>query len=701
MSQHATHRLLNEILKGVPSAAVAFSLDGQCLAANFPACQLMACEQLPATFDEVLHALPVSLTHQLRVLWQCYQQGSPLATVRATFQGRYFRLHGVVLGAQGDEHNGVLFTLEEITQRVRQETQLEVFRQGVANYREMQQEDARWTFILDALKRITNSEYALIGEVVSGQNKEPNLRIHAISDLSWSEESRQLMEKLRSGEMTLSNPKSLLGRVFAHGETVLTNELAQHPHRGGFPPGHPTIYNFLGLPIYEAGQLIGMIGVANASQGYSVNLAKELQPFLVTCGLLINLYRDSRQREEMVRHLKAARDDAERANRAKNDFLASMSHELRTPLNSILGYGQLLARLNGDVPPKVATFSQHIVQSGQQLLAQISDLLDFAHLGQAPAQVAQVPVPLDTIVHDVIQHFQPLAAQRSIHIVGHVVKPAWAKGERLRIQRILHQLVSNAIKFQAAGGRVELTLIDDGQKIGIAVTDQGKGIDAMHHEAVFLPFNRLDAGMGVVEGTGVGLSLANHLAQSVNGRITLVSELGQGACFTLWLSRASDPGRAPNQTTSGIHNTAMLDDDGRTIRCLLYVEDNRINQRLMEKIIASREYWRMDLAGSAEEGLEKLDAQAYDLVLMDISLPGMDGYAALKQIRSNQRTAHLPVVAVSAHASDHDIQRGLQQGFNDYMTKPVDIERLHHLLDQPMAAVSPKDGASDGEAGKW
>ncbi|MDP3536219.1 MAG: histidine kinase dimerization/phospho-acceptor domain-containing protein, partial [Halomonas sp.] len=272
-------------------------------------------------------------------------------------------------------------------------------------------------------KRITNSEYALIGEVASDADTVPSLRIHAISDLSWSEESRQLMEKLRSGEMTLSNPNSLLGRVFAHGETVLTNELTQHPHRGGFPPGHPTIYNFLGLPIYDNDQLIGMIGVANASQGYSTTLADELKPFLVTCGLLINLYRDSRQREEMVRHLEAARDDAERANRAKDDFLASMSHELRTPLNSILGYAQLLSRLKGDMPPKVATFPQHIVQSGQQLLAQISDLLDFAHLGQAPSPVPKMPVQLADVIDDVIHHFQPLAAQRAIHIVCDLATP--------------------------------------------------------------------------------------------------------------------------------------------------------------------------------------------------------------------------------------------------------------------------------------
>ncbi|WP_404472073.1 response regulator [Vreelandella venusta] len=699
MSQYAATTLLCDSIQGLPSATMAFSAAGQCWAANTPACELMALKQAPGSFEEAVRAMPVPLAHLLTVLWQCYQQGGRLETVQATFRGRHFSLHGTALGEPCDAHHGVMFTLEERTQEVRQETQLEVFRQGVANYREMKQEDARWTFILDALKRITNSEYALIGEVASGADAVPSLRIHAISDLSWSEESRQLMEKLRSGEMTLSNPKSLLGRVFAHGETVLTNELNQHPHRGGFPPGHPTIYNFLGLPIYDADQLIGMIGVANASQGYSTTLAEELRPFLVTCGLLINLYRDSRQREEMMRHLEAARDDAERANRAKDDFLASMSHELRTPLNSILGYAQLLSRLKGDMPPKVATFSQHIVQSGQQLLAQISDLLDFANLGQAPSPVPQVPVQLNDVIDDVIHHFQPLAAQQAIHIVCDLATPVWANGERLRIQRILHQLVSNAIKFQPDGGQVALTMVEGGQEIGIAVTDQGKGIDSAHHEAVFVPFNRLDAGMGVVEGTGVGLSLANHLAKSLSGRITLVSELDKGACFTLWLCRALPPSAlSPAADISDTQGTALEAGD-RAVRCLLYVEDNRINQRLMQKIIASREHWRMDLAGSAEEGLEKLDAHAYDLVLMDISLPGMDGYAALKHIRANQRTAHLPVVAVSAHASDDDIQRGLQQGFNDYMTKPVDIERLQHVLEHHLTQT-PRANRY-GETGNW
>lgn len=662
--------LIRHCVEGVPNAAFAYSASGQCWAANARACALMKVETPPRTLAQTLSSLPAALAEQLQVLWQRYQQGMTPGVLDASFKGLHYRVHGASLGEAGSRQQGIMFSLEEVTQQVRQEIQLEVFRQGVANYRDMQGKDARWHFMLDALKRLTNSEYALIGETVDRFGSLPSLRIHAISDLSWSAESRCLMERLRSGEMTLSNADSLLGRVFAHGETVLTDDLAHHPQRGGFPPGHPTIYNFLGIPIHDGGKTIGMLGVANTSQGYTSTLAEELAPFVATCGLLINLYRDSRSREEMLLHLESARDQAERANRAKDDFLASMSHELRTPLNSILGYGQLLE--SSSLPAKGEEFTACILHSGQQLLALIDNLLDFANLDHEPSPAMQVPVSLQDIFKELHQYFQPLAKRRDITLLPWHADNLWVSGDSLRIRRILSQLISNAIKFQPAGGQVGVETIRQSGQVGVTVVDQGKGIDPANHADVFVPFNRLDAGMSAVEGTGVGLSLAAKLAKSLEGDITLESQLGQGARFTLWLAETT-----PQASISTLPTDQNAVSPGYR---LIYVEDNKINQRLMGRVLEKWHNLQVDMTETAEEGLRQIQQHAYDLVLMDISLPGMDGYEALRRLKADPDTAHLPVIAVSAHASDNDVQRGLAQGFRHYLTKPINVARLGDAL---------------------
>ena len=216
-----------------------------------------------------------------------------------------------VEGAQGAaresrEFIGILSDLREVhAARAREQHEralLQVLHQGLTDYRALLSGNTLWGFLKQALCELTGSHYGLIGEVVS-QNGEPALKLHAITDLSWSDESQRLMERLVRGDMMLTNPHSLLGRVFAGGEVVLSNEVASDPRRSGLPPGHPALTRYLGVPIMDEGAVIGMYAIANARDDYDSSLVSWLEPFTTTCALLINLYRQLNERSERAQLL--------------------------------------------------------------------------------------------------------------------------------------------------------------------------------------------------------------------------------------------------------------------------------------------------------------------------------------------------------------------------------------------------------------
>ncbi|HSP31074.1 MAG TPA: GAF domain-containing protein, partial [Halomonas sp.] len=277
---------------------------------------------------------------------------------------------------------------------------LKVLHQGITDYQALMSGRRLWIFLMEALRELTDSDYALIGEVMP-TNTTNALKVHAITDLSWSEESRQLMERLRSGDMILTNPNSLLGRVFAHGEVILTNDVGSHVKRGGFPPGHPPLHNYLGVPIFSGERLIGMYAIANSKQSLNQALLDWLQPFTDTCSLLINLYSQMADREQVMRDLAAARDQAEKASRAKSEFLSSMSHELRTPLNAIIGFAQILANSRREpLGEKQQRQVCQIEKSGQHLLSLINEVLDLAKIEAGHMTLSIEPIILAIVFDD-------------------------------------------------------------------------------------------------------------------------------------------------------------------------------------------------------------------------------------------------------------------------------------------------------------
>lgn len=564
---------------------------------------------------------------------------------------------------------------------------LKVLHQGITDYQALMSGKRLWVFLMEALRELTDSDYALIGEVLP-TNTTNALKIHAITDLSWSEESRHLMERLRSGDMTITNPHSLVGRVFAFGEVIMTDDVDNHSQRGGFPPGHPPLHNYLGVPIFSGERLLGMYAIANSKQPLNQALLDWLQPFTDTCSLLINLYSQMADREQVMGDLAAARDQAETASRAKSEFLSSMSHELRTPLNAIIGFAQILANSRREpLGDKQHRQVSQIERSGQHLLSLINEVLDLAKIEAGHMTLSIEPIILANVFNDACSTLEPSAEAAGIRFRYTSPNDQWqVNADYTRTKQILLNLLSNAIKYNSTNGSIDITVAHLVDHVRISVTDTGPGIAPERQHELFEPFNRLDAEGGSIEGSGIGLAITRELVERMNGEMGIDSQLGHGATFWFTLPTANadataDEAPPPHWAHTQPSNAFML----------LYIEDNPANQRLMEDIIEEIGDIKLQIAPSAEIGLEIMRHCSPALVMMDIHLPGMNGYQALEAMRRDPQLQTLPVVALSANAMPGDIKRGLEAGFNAYLTKPLELDKLEATIAQFIQTASGKE----------
>ncbi|MGQ7261483.1 ATP-binding protein [Vreelandella sp. V005] len=565
---------------------------------------------------------------------------------------------------------------------------LKVLHQGITDYQALMSGKRLWTFLMEALRELTDSDYALIGEVMPTSTTNA-LKIHAITDLSWSEDSRLLMERLRSGDMTLTNPKSLLGRVFAYGEVIMTNDVYSHVKRGGFPPGHPVLHNYLGVPIFSGERLIGMFAIANSKQPLNQALLDWLQPFTDTCALLINLYSQMAEREQVTQDLANARDQAEIANQAKSEFLSSMSHELRTPLNAIIGFSQLLAKARRDpLSDKQHRQVAQIEKSGQHLLSLINEVLDLAKIEAGHLSLSLEAMSVTTVIDDACSTLEANIEAAGITLMRAPFPAPWQiTADYTRTKQVLLNLISNAIKYNSHQGTITISVSSQADELCISVADSGKGIAAERQHELFEPFNRLGAEHDASEGTGIGLAITRELIGRMQGRIGFESVPGEGSTFWFTLPLAeNDLSQSAQPANTHAESVSVSE---RTFQ-LLYIEDNPTNQRLMEDIIEDYPHIELQTVVSAEQGLEIMRHSTPDLILMDIHLPGMNGYQALAEIQKTPTLKHIKVIALSANAMERDLRYGLAAGFVDYLTKPINIDKLSRSLQQFLQPVVRK-----------
>jgi PAS domain S-box-containing protein len=396
--------------------------------------------------------------------------------------------------------------------------------------------------------------------------------------------------------------------------------------------------------------------------------------------------------------LENARAAAEKANLAKSEFLSSMSHELRTPLNAVLGFAQLMA---SETPPPSSAQKlsiDQILQAGWYLLRLINEILDLAMIESGKVTMSQESMSLSDVLQDCQAMIEPQAQKRGIQMTfPDFDHPFYIHADRTRVKQVMINLLSNAIKYNRDGGAVIVQCVmNDKNRVRVSVQDTGAGLAPEQLMQLFQPFNRLGQETGAEEGTGIGLVVTKQLVELMGGVIGVESTVGVGSIFWFELAASNAPELALGSEISADNQGQVASHAVSSQRTLLYVEDNPANLALVEQLIARRSDLKLLTAVDGHLGIQLARSHRPDVILMDINLPGISGFGALKILHEDPATAHIPVMALSANAVPRDIEKGLEAGFFRYLTKPIKVLEfmdaldvaLHHAADNRLAGKS-------------
>ena len=388
---------------------------------------------------------------------------------------------------------------------------------------------------------------------------------------------------------------------------------------------------------------------------------------------------------QRTHELRQALQDANQANQAKSQFISSMSHELRTPMNAILGFSQVMTEdARSDAASREG--AREIHQAGRHLLHLIDEVLDLSKIELGRVDVRVVPLAAGPLVTECCELVQGLAQERQVSITCEPLDGVFLQADAGRLRQVMINLLSNAVKYNRVGGwvRVSAERVDD-RRWRLFVQDSGPGISQAAQARLFQPFERGDARFGPVPGTGIGLALSQRLVQLMGGRMGVHSEAGAGARFWVEL-----PGTAAAiapvtelepSTALGLEIPSGLQHP----HVVLCIDDNPVNLKLLTRMLQREPQLQVYTSSDSHGALDLADRLQPSLILLDINMPGLNGYELLTLFRQHARLSRVPVVAVTADAMKDDIDRGRDAGFNDYLTKPLDLQSLRRVLQRTLS----------------
>ena len=541
---------------------------------------------------------------------------------------------------------------------------------------------------IDEVSELTSSHIGFMHFVEEGGQ--------TINMQAWSSETIQMVGNIE--EQGTHYPLVLAGiwaDALRQKQPVIHNDYESMPNKNGLPDNHLKVSRELVIPILRDERTVAVLGIGNKPQEYTrrdVEIAERFADYawdITERKRMESILADERNQlaqrvEERTADLSRANSNLARALRVKDEFLANMSHELRTPLNAILGLSESLSeQVAGPLNEKQQKYLTTINESGHHLLSLINDILDLAKIEAGQITLDINKVDINSVCQASLRMIKQLAHKKNQEVefeIDEGIGLMWADERRLK--QMIVNLLSNAVKFTPEGGKLGLEVQGDlsGNRVIITIWDKGIGISELDMDRLFKPFVQLNSGLArEATGTGLGLALVAQMARLHGGSVSVESQVGEGSRFSIHLPW--EPALAADASIR-LRNTGKfraIDSNATEKPIILIIEDTREVVMMLEDYLEMYGF-RVETAPDGAGGILQARLSHPNLILMDIMMPGMDGFETTRKLRMDPEFKDTPIIALTALAMPNDRQRCLDAGMDEYLSKPVNLKAVTKLI---------------------